>query len=133
MEHFKAHFNQREKLRHHVLQRMAEYNGTVFLYSHSDKFEKEAFSEAAKDAGRRLIKQEDSKGLDLVELAESAGKKAFIAPPSMVRFLGTYLSSCPANEQHLAIFVTRPSNNKLFLEFFEEQNVDIDHITIVIP
>lgn len=49
MEHFITRLSEREKLRYHILQRMAEYNGTVFLYAHSNEFEKEAFSQAAMD------------------------------------------------------------------------------------
>lgn len=100
---------------------MAEYNGTVFLYAHSNEFEKEAFSQAAKDAGRTLIKQGDNKGLDPVGLAESAGKNAFIVPPSMMRFLDIYISSCSLDQRHLAVFLMRRSNSKLFMDFLRSR------------
>jgi len=124
---------EREKLiEQYAVERMQEYDGTVFLcIARSDRERRLTFRQAAQTLGYSV---RDGRAvctaLSAEALAGSAGRNILFVNCAMQQYLGQYLDACPAGVRHVLLYSRRRGNGpspymSAFLDFWMERGVDI--------
>jgi len=123
----------REKLiEQFAVEKMREYNGTVFLcVARSDRERAYTFRQAAQALGCPVRDARTAcAGLSAETLARSPGRNILFVDCAMQQYLGQYLDACPAGARHLLLYSRRRGNGpsprmSTFMDFWMERGVDI--------
>ena len=115
-----------------AMQKMGEYDGTVFLcISRSDRERRLTFRQAAQSLGLSARDgRAECAAFSAETLAKSPRKKVLFVETSMQQYLGEYLDACPSGARHLLLYSRRRGNGpclrmSVFMDFWQERGVDI--------